>query len=134
MKAGTLKYRRCNLCIQVIVLCQKDIPSFRDRTACYGSLSMFFYIIAFIRYPVFQCYSKGSTLSKLTLHMYCPAKQIHIFLYDRHSQSGSCDFTLCGVLFTGKCIENLRQIILAHTDSGIAHPGTYHHVPGLITC
>ena len=80
MKAGTLKYRRCNLCIQVIVLCQKDIPSFRDRTACYGSLSMFFYIIAFIRYPVFQCYSKSAALSKLTLHIDCSTEQINPIL------------------------------------------------------
>ena len=81
-KAGTLKYCFCNLCIQIIVLCQKDIPSLKYFTAGFWIFSMFFYIIAFIRYPVFQCYSKGAALSRLTLYIYCSAEQINISLYD----------------------------------------------------
>ena len=33
LKTGTLKYCLCNLCIQIIILCQKDIPAFKDFTA-----------------------------------------------------------------------------------------------------
>ena len=52
--AGTLKDCFCNLCIQIIILCQKDIPAFKDFAACSRLFNMFFYIIAFISYLMFK--------------------------------------------------------------------------------
>ena len=130
--AGTLKDCFCNLCIQIIILCQKDIPAFKDFTACSRLFNMFFYIIAFIGYLMFKCNCNGAALSEFTLYIYCSTKQINIFPDYRHSQSGSCDFALCSVLFTCKCVENLRHIILTHANSCITHSVPHNHVSWLV--
>lgn len=75
---------------------------------------------------------KGTSLSELALYLYGSTKQVHISLYDGHSESGSCNFTPCGVFLTGKGFENPCHIILTHTDSRIAYPGSHNHVSRLI--
>ena len=93
---------------------------------------MLFHIIAFIRYFVFQCYSKDTAFSKLTLYLYCSTEQIYIFLYNRHSQSGSRDFALCGILLTRERFENLCQEIFTHAYSGIAYSVSHYYIPRLV--
>ena len=58
LKTGTFKYCLSNLCIQIIILCQKDFPVFKDFTICFWIFSIIFYIIVFIRYLMFQCNCK----------------------------------------------------------------------------
>ena len=131
-QTGTLKDCLCNLRIQIIILCYKDIPAFQDFRACFRIFDLPVFIKAFICYFVFQRNSKGTALSELALYLYCSTKQVHISLYDGHSKSGSCNFTPCGVFLTGKGFENPCQIILTHTDSRIAYPGSHNHVSRLI--
>ena len=52
-KTDTLKDHFCDLRIQIIVLCQKDILSFKYFITGFWIFSRSFCIIAFIRYPVF---------------------------------------------------------------------------------
>ena len=131
LKTGTFKYCLSNLCIQIIILCQKDFPVFKDFTICFWIFSIIFYIIVFIRYLMFQCNCKSTALSKLTLYIYCSTKQFNIFLDNLHSQSGSCNFALCSIPLTRECLENICQILLTHTNSCITHPGPHYHISRL---
>ena len=76
-------------------------------------------VVTLIRNPVFHDNCKFASFSQLTFCFNGSAHHINIFLYDRHSQTCSCNLCGCCIAFPGKSLKQGWQEFFTHSDTCI---------------
>ena len=128
-KFHILQDKLCDFRIQVIILSQQNI--FSADPVCFlcirGRIRNLL-VVTLISNPVFHDNCKFASFSQLTFCFNGSAHHINIFLYDRHSQTCSCNLCGCCIAFPGKSLKQGWQEFFTHSNTGINYLSLYPHI------